>query len=52
MEYKFKLYLKENPLDADNAEDLSTWAAEEFDLTDAEMDEVYNYCRDVLDMPK
>jgi len=35
MEYKVKQYLESNPLNADNAEDLSTWAAEEFDLTDA-----------------
>lgn len=52
MELKVKQYLKDNRLNANNAEDLATWAAEEFDLTDAEMDEVYNYCRDVLDMPK
>jgi hypothetical protein len=52
MKNEVKEYLDSNPQDADNAEDLSNWAADKFNLTDSECDAAYKYCRDKLGMPK
>lgn len=45
LDSEVKRWIKENPLDADNCEDLSCWAAEEFNLSDEQLDEAYVYAR-------
>ena len=52
MTKEMKTWIDENPMDAENREDLVTWAAEEFEVDDKTCDEMWEYARRVSNLPK
>ena len=40
-EYDIKKWIKNNPMDAENKEDLTNWACDEFNVEDADVDKVW-----------
>lgn len=52
-EHKIKQWIKDNPMDAENREDLANWCCEEFNIDDdAQADKIWNWCRELTHLPK
>ena len=45
--YQIKKYIKDNPENADNLEDLLNWTCDKFNIPENRIDEVWNLCREL-----
>ena len=50
--HEMQRFILDNPMDADNCEDLCNWTCDEFNLSDNEVDDVWDFIRVNTNLPK